>query len=113
MWKEKVKEYETDIINDLKGLLSIESVRDDNEISSDNPVGPGPRKALDYMYEIAERDGFDTHDVEHIAGRIEAGEGEDVMGILCHVDVVPAGDGWDTNPFDPVVTEDKIIARAH
>ncbi|MDK7751741.1 dipeptidase PepV [Staphylococcus sp. UMB10092B] len=111
MWKEKVKEYETDIINDLKGLLSIESVRDDNEISSDNPVGPGPRKALDYMYEIAERDGFDTHDVEHIAGRIEAGEGEDVMGILCHVDVVPAGDGWDTNPFDPVVTEDKIIAR--
>ena len=111
MWKEKVKEYETDIINDLKGLLSIESVRDDNEISSDNPVGPGPRKALDYMYEIAERDGFDTHDVEHIAGRIEAGEGEDVMGILCHVDVVPAGDGWDSNPFDPVVTEDKIIAR--
>lgn len=111
MWKDKVKEYETDIINDLNGLLSIESVRDDNKISSENPVGPGPRKALDYMYGIAERDGFNTHDVEHIAGRIEAGEGEDVMGILCHVDVVPAGDGWDSNPFDPVVTEDKIIAR--
>lgn len=63
------------------------------------------------MYELAERDGFSTHDVDHIAGRIEAGQGEDVLGILCHVDVVPAGDGWDSDPFDPVVTDDAIIAR--
>ncbi len=44
---------------------------------------PGPRKALDYMYEIAHRDGFTTHDVDSIAGRIEAGKGNDVLGILC------------------------------
>ncbi|RIP34035.1 dipeptidase PepV [Staphylococcus gallinarum] len=111
MWREKVQEYENQIIEDLKGLLAIESVRDDNKASTENPVGPGPRQALDYMYKIAERDGFGTHDVDHIAGRIEVGAGEDVFGILCHVDVVPAGEGWDTNPFDPVVTEDKVIAR--
>ena len=51
------------------------------------------------------------HDVDHIAGRIEAGQGEDVLGILCHVDVVPAGDGWDSDPFKPVVTDDAIVAR--
>lgn len=28
-----------------------------------------------------------------------------------HVDVVPAGHGWDTNPFVPVVKEGKIYAR--
>lgn len=111
MWKEKVLEYENQMIDDLKGLLSIESVRDDSKASEDAPVGPGPRQALDYMYELAERDGFSTHDVDHIAGRIEAGQGEDVLGILCHVDVVPAGDGWDSAPFDPVVTDDAIIAR--
>lgn len=33
------------------------------------------------------------------------------MGILCHVDVVPAGDGWDSDPFKPVVTDDAIVAR--
>ena len=32
------------------------------------------------------------------------------MGILCHVDVVP-GDGWDSDPFKPVVTDDAIVAR--
>lgn len=111
MWKEKFLEYENQMIDDLKGLLSIESVRDDSKASKDAPVGPGPRQALDYMYELAERDGFSTHDVDHIAGRIEAGQGEDVLGILCHVDVVPAGDGWDSDPFDPVVTDDAIIAR--
>lgn len=111
MWKEKVLEYENQMIDDLKGLLSIESVRDDSKASKDAPVGPGPRQALDYMYELAERDGFSTHDVDNIAGRIEAGQGEDVLGILCHVDVVPAGDGWDSDPFDPVVTDDAIIAR--
>ncbi|MDT3960023.1 dipeptidase PepV [Staphylococcus kloosii] len=111
MWKEKVLEYENQIIDDLKGLLSIESVRDDDKASEDYPVGPGPREALDYMYKIAERDGFNTHDVDHIAGRIEAGQGDEVFGILCHVDVVPAGDGWDSDPFDPVVTSDKIVAR--
>lgn len=111
MWKEKVLEYENQMIDDLKGLLSIESVRDHSKASKDAPVGPGPRQALDYMYELAKRDGFSTHDVDHIAGRIEAGQGEDVLGILCHVDVVPAGDGWDSDPFDPVVTDDAIIAR--
>ncbi|PHK50882.1 dipeptidase PepV [Staphylococcus edaphicus] len=111
MWRDKVKEYEELILEDLNGLLSIESVRDDNKASAENPVGPGPRQALDYMYKIAERDGFGTHDVDHIAGRIEAGSGDDVFGILCHVDVVPAGEGWDSDPFNPVVTDDKIVAR--
>lgn len=111
MWKEKVQEYEDQIIADLSGLLSIESVRDDSKATPDAPLGPGPRAALDYMYQIAERDGFTTHDVDHIAGRIEVGKGEDVFGILCHVDVVPAGEGWDTPPFEATVTDDAIIAR--
>ena len=111
MWREKVREYETEIVEDLKGLLAIKSVRDDVNASDDSPVGPGPKKALDYMYALAKRDGFTTFDTDHIAGRIEAGKGEDLFGILGHVDVVPAGDGWDTNPFEPVVTDDRIIAR--
>lgn len=44
MWKEKVQEYENQIIEDLNGLLSIESVRDDSKANDDAPVGPGPKK---------------------------------------------------------------------
>ncbi|ALN76696.1 dipeptidase PepV [Staphylococcus agnetis] len=111
MWRDKVREYESEIVEDLKGLLAIKSVRDDAHATDEAPVGHGPREALDYMYSLAERDGFTTFDVDHIAGRIEVGKGDDLFGILGHVDVVPAGDGWASDPFEPVVTEDKIIAR--
>ncbi|POF46350.1 Sapep family Mn(2+)-dependent dipeptidase, partial [Staphylococcus pseudintermedius] len=111
MWREKVQEYETQMIEDLKGLLAIKSVRNDTEATADAPVGPGPKAALEYMYQLAERDGFNTFDTDHIAGRIEIGKGEELFGILGHVDVVPAGDGWDSDPFDPVETDDRIIAR--
>ena len=63
MWKEKVQEYEDQIIADLSGLLSIESVRDDSKATSDAPLGPGPKAALDYMYQLADIDGFAIHDV--------------------------------------------------
>lgn len=111
MWREKVAQYEDKIIEDLTGLLNIRSVRDDSLADSEHPVGPGPREALDYMYTLAQRDGFNTHDVGHIAGRIEAGKGDEIFGILGHVDVVPEGSGWDTEPFNATVTEDRIIAR--
>lgn len=32
MWREKVQEYETQMIEDLKGLLAIKSVRNDTEV---------------------------------------------------------------------------------
>ena len=39
------------------------------------------------------------------------GQGRPRLLVPCHFDVVPAGDGWDTDPFDPVVTEDRIVGR--
>ncbi len=38
------------------------------------------------------------------------GEGEHLC-FAGHVDVVPAGDNWDTNPFVPVIKEGNIYAR--
>ncbi len=45
-----------------------------------------------------------------IAGRIEKGKGNDVLGILCHVDVVPAGDGFHSKLFDPVVMYFQMLS---
>lgn len=38
------------------------------------------------------------------------GEGEHLC-FAGHIDVVPAGDGWDTNPFEPTEIDGKIYAR--
>ncbi|MFP3488542.1 Sapep family Mn(2+)-dependent dipeptidase, partial [Staphylococcus sp. SIMBA_130] len=34
-----------------------------------------------------------------------------IIGVLCHVDVVPAGNDWTTPPFTPDVREGKMYAR--
>lgn len=110
-WKEEVKKYQDDFLEDLKELLRIDSVRNDDEATDEFPVGPGPAKALHKVLEFGERDGFETKQLENWAGHIEYGEGDEILGILGHVDVVPVGSGWDTDPFDPVVKDGKLYAR--
>jgi succinyl-diaminopimelate desuccinylase len=104
-----VLQYKDSLIEDLTGLLKIESVKSD--ASEDAPVGEGPKAALDYMMELGERDGFKTEEVDGLAGHIEIGSGDELFGILGHVDVVPPGSGWDHPPFEPLVTEEAITAR--
>ncbi len=101
--------YKDALIEDLTGLLKIESVKGD--AADDAPVGEGPKAALDYMLALGERDGFTTVEVDGLAGHIETGGGEALFGILGHVDVVPPGSGWNHPPFDPLITEETITAR--
>ena len=42
---------------------------------------------------------------------MEYGEGEELIGVLGHVDVVPPGDGWTTPPFAPEIRDGKLYAR--
>jgi succinyl-diaminopimelate desuccinylase len=45
----------------------------------------------------------------NIIGRI--GRGRPCVAVVCHLDVVPAGDGWSTDPFDPVEKDGRIYGR--
>lgn len=110
-WKELVEDYKEDFLEDLFTLLKIDSVRDDDAATEEFPVGPGPVEALDAFLKIGERDGFATKNFDNWAGHIEYGEGEELMGVLGHVDVVPVGSGWETDPFEPVLKDGRIYAR--
>lgn len=48
-----------------------------------------------------------------MAGHIEMGQGEDLIGVLCHVDVVPAGNPatWTYPPFEGRIVDGKLYAR--
>lgn len=110
-WQKEVEKRKEDLFKDLFSLLEIPSVRDDGAAEESAPVGPGPRDALLKFLEIGERDGFQTKNVENIAGHIEYGDGEETLGIFGHVDVVPVGDGWDSDPFTPEIRDGKLYAR--
>ena len=39
------------------------------------------------------------------------GDGRPHFGFAGHLDVVPPGDGWDTDPFEPVITDGILTGR--
>lgn len=111
-WTKIIEPYKKNLLIDLEKLLLIPSVKDPETTSPDAPFGRGIQEALDYMLNLGKRDGFITKDVDHYAGHLEVGQGEKLLGILSHLDVVPAEtDQWDTPPFTPVIKDDKLFAR--
>ncbi|MFD1465641.1 dipeptidase PepV [Lapidilactobacillus mulanensis] len=110
-WQTEAKKRTEELFTDLFTMLHIDSERDVEHSTTEFPLGEGPAIALRQMLSLAERDGFKTKNVENVAGRIEFGAGDETLGILAHVDEVPAGSGWDTDPFEPQVIDGKLYAR--
>lgn len=107
--QERVKSYEEAMLNDLATLVSYNSVQ--GEPQPDAPFGEVPAACLDKALEIAEGYGFAVKNVDHYAGYAEIGEGEQVIGVLAHLDVVPAGEGWKTDPFTLTRDGDRVYGR--
>ena len=98
------------LIADLRKLVEIDSVSARTD-QRECPFGKGVRKALDTALDICGSYGFRTKNCDNMIGYAEAGQGEELMGILVHLDVVPAGDGWNYEPFALTVEDGKLIGR--
>ena len=100
------------LLNDLKGLLQIDSTNADaGPVMPEAPLGIGINNAINYVLDLGERFGFKTKNCDGYCGYIEMGQGEEMIGILTHVDTVPVGDGWSVNPFDLTIDGDKVFGR--
>ena len=103
--KEFLKAHEKEMQSDLMDFIRIPSVSSDHE----NVV-----KALHFALDLAEKYGFETESfLDDQVGMIRMGTGDETLGILTHVDVVPPGDtaDWDTDPFEPVIKDNRMYGR--
>ena len=97
---------------DAERLIAIDSSEDLNHAVPGAPFGPGPRAALDEALSIASRMGLETGDCDGYAGYAQLpGESGQQLGVIGHVDVVPAGEGWDFEPFAVTRKEGVLIGR--
>ncbi|RIW35673.1 dipeptidase PepV [Bacillus salacetis] len=110
-WMEEVEKRKDDLLEDLQKFLQIKSIFDEENTTEEAPLGEGVKEALTYLLNLGEKDGFQAKNVGHLAGHLEFGQGEELLGILCHVDVVPEGDGWSVDPFGGEIKDGKIFAR--
>ena len=98
-----------EFLDDLKLILEKKTLK--GEADSENPFGKDISEGLKCALEIAERYGFATKNLDNYVGYAEYGCGEEYIGVLGHLDVVPVGEGWNSDPFNPVVKDGKIFGR--
>lgn len=105
-----ILDHTGDMITTLASLVKIPSVR--GEAEDGCPFGREPARALEKFLEIAEGMGFTVRNHDNYVGTIDFfAEGEPTLGILCHLDVVPVGDGWATPPFELTVKDGYVYGR--
>ena len=112
MFDEIIEKNKDNILKDLKNLISFPSVSIEED-SLDNPFGKNCTEVLNYTLNLAKNMGFKAKNLNNYCGYIEFGEGEDLVGIVGHLDVVPANidDGWTTPPFNAKILNGKMFGR--
>lgn len=99
-------------IKDLQSLVRIPSVSRGEPAEPGKPFGKTVFAALECALNIARRLGFEkVWHTDGYAGVIEYGEGEETLGILAHLDVVPEGLGWTYPPYGAEIHNGRIFGR--
>ena len=99
-------------ICDLADLVRIPSVSRGEPPDVGKPFGKTVFRALEKALEIARNLGFEkVWHTDGYAGVIEYGEGEETLGILAHLDVVPEGQGWTYPPYGAEIHDGKMYGR--
>lgn len=106
---DKVLAMEGPLLACLQENLRIPSVEGPAEKNA--PYGVEIKKSLDHVLATADALGFRTENVDNHLGWCEYGEGEEMVAVLGHLDVVPAGDGWSFDPWGGEIKDGRIWGR--
>lgn len=98
------------IVRTTQELIRIPSVYE-KSTNKKMPFGKNVNSALEYMLDLGEKLGFRTKNIDGYCGYIEFGEGDELLGIIGHLDVVPKGSDWTYPPFSGTISEGKIFGR--
>lgn len=105
-----MNEKKEEIIKNLQGLIQIPSVYEQSN-NPKYPFGENVNKALEYTLNLGESLGFKTKNIDGYCGYIEFGEGDELIGIIGHLDVVPEGENWTYPPFSGTIVNNCIFGR--
>jgi len=123
---EILNNYREEFVKSMEEIIAIRSVEEAPVVDKEYgnlPFGRGIHEAFMYMLNKGKTDGFDVENVDNYGGHIEfggytvdeegliTGTSEEVMGIIGHLDVVPEGSGWATDPYTAAVIDGKIYGR--
>ena len=98
-------------VKDLQELIRIPSVSR-GEPREGMPYGEHVFNALRKAQDIARKLGFEkVWDVEARCGVVEYGEGDEIVAVMAHLDVVPEGTGWQYPPYGAEIHDEAMYGR--
>ena len=113
---ERLDSYKEEMLATLAESVSKPSVKADPARTKDGevlPFGQGVHEALLHMLAKGKELGFDVSNDDNYGGHIEwkaeNAESDGYFGVIVHIDVVPAGSGWSTDPFVMADKDDGFV----
>ena len=107
--KEEIHGLTDEMLTNLGRLVAIDSQL--GTPAEGMPFGEGPAKVLEEALKIADELGFKTVNLDNYCGYAEMGEGEEIVGIAGHLDIVPVGGDWTYDPFKLTREGDHVYGR--
>lgn len=106
-----IDSHSEDMIADLRRIIRIPSVMGEQEDGA--PFGKNAADALAEMLDICRGAGLSVRNIDGYVGTADFYPTSEIpeLGILCHMDVVPAGTGWSVPPFDLTEKDGKLFGR--
>ena len=100
------------MVKTLQTLISFHSVYDDKTITKNAPFGKNVKSALDFVADVASKDGFKVTNYDGYVVEVDYDQGQkETVMVLGHVDIVPLGDGWKYPPLGGEVHDNVIYGR--
>ncbi len=105
-----LESYKDDMIDSLRKLLQIQSVAEE---SGDDgfPFGKGVQEALEFVLQLGREHGLSCVNYDNYAGELTFGGKPQSIGVVSHLDVVPAGSDWEIDPYGGHLVDDRIYGR--
>ncbi len=110
MYKSLIDQHFEEQLSLLGRLISFPSVSR-GEPEEGMPLGRPVHDALTYALDLARQMGFSARSLDGYCGVVDYGEGDEMLMIMAHLDVVPAGDGWTSDPFTLTRKDGRLIGR--
>ena len=108
-----MEEHRAAMEADIMRLVHIPSVSEPGQ--GEGPFGAACRDALHEMLKIGSEHGFFTRNYDDYCGSMwldaRAENVEDCVGFWGHLDVVPVGEGWIFQPFEPFIRDGLLFGR--
>ena len=110
-YKKLIEGYKVDMLDALRRFVQIPSVYNKSTSTKTMPFGKDVDDALVYVARLGEKFGFDVDRCDGYCTELTIGEGDRLISIFAHADVVPATGKWTKGPFEPYIEDGKLIGR--